>query len=51
LTGFERGDALVFPGRAYRFAMRALPLIPMWLRRRQAANTAARLRAGQISGT
>ncbi|HEX2713144.1 MAG TPA: SDR family oxidoreductase [Candidatus Acidoferrales bacterium] len=50
LAGFERGDALVFPGRAYRFAMRALPLIPMWLRRRQAANIAARLRAGQISG-
>jgi uncharacterized protein len=47
LAGFERGDALVFPGRAYRFAMRALPLIPMWLRRRQAANTAARLRAGR----
>jgi uncharacterized protein len=47
LAGFERGDALVFPGRAYRFAMRVLPLIPMWLRRRQAANTAARLRAGR----
>ena len=46
VAGFERGDALVFPGRAYRFAMRVLPLIPMWLRRRQAASTAARLRAG-----
>jgi short-subunit dehydrogenase len=50
LTGFERGDALVFPGRAYRFAMRVLPLIPMWLRRRQAANTAARLRAAETPG-
>ena len=50
LAGFERGDPLVFPGRAYRFAMRTLPLIPMWLRRRQAANRAARLRAGQVSG-
>jgi uncharacterized protein len=48
LAGFERGDALVFPGWTYRFAMRALPLIPMWLRRRQAANTAARLRAAQM---
>jgi short-subunit dehydrogenase len=48
LAGFERGDALVFPGRAYRFAMRVLPLIPMWLRRRQAANTAARLRPAQM---
>lgn len=48
LAGFERGDALVFPGRAYRFAMRALPFIPMWLRRRQAANTATRLRAAQM---
>ena len=48
LVGFERGDALVFPGRAYRFAMRVLPLIAMWLRRRQAANTATRLRAAQM---
>jgi uncharacterized protein len=45
LAGFERGDALVFPGRAYRFLMRTLPLIPLWLRRKQAASTAARLRA------
>lgn len=48
LIGFERGNALVFPGRAYRFAMRVLPLVPMGLRRRQAAQTAARLRAGQL---
>ncbi len=48
LAGFERGDAMVFPGRSYRFLMRALPLLPLWLRRRQAANAAARLRAGQL---
>lgn len=48
LAGFERGDAVVFPGRAYRFLMRALPLLPLWLRRKQAANAAARLRAGQL---
>jgi short-subunit dehydrogenase len=48
LAGFERGDAVVFPGRSYRFLMRALPLFPLWLRRKQAANAAARLRAGQL---
>jgi len=48
LAGFERGDAVVFPGRSYRFLMRALPLLPLWLRRKQAANAAARLRAGQL---
>jgi short-subunit dehydrogenase len=47
LAGFDSGDAEVFPGRAYRFAMRVLPLLPMWLRRKQAANTATRLRAGR----
>jgi uncharacterized protein len=47
LAGFERGDAVVFPGRPYRFLMRALPLFPLWLRRKQAANLAARLRARQ----
>lgn len=45
LAGFERGGALVFPGRAYRLAMRALPFFPLWLRRKQAANVAIRLRA------
>ena len=45
LAGFERGEARVFPGQAYRFVMRMLPLFPLWLRRRQAANAAARLRA------
>jgi hypothetical protein len=44
-AGFERGEARVFPGRAYRFVMRMLPLLPLWLRRKQAANAAARLRA------
>ncbi len=48
VAGFERDEALVFPGRAYRFAMRVLPLFPLWLRRKQAANAALRLRAGQI---
>ena len=51
LAGFERGEARVFPGRAYWFLMKMLPLFPLWMRRKQAANTAARLRAGQISGT
>lgn len=48
LAGFERGDAVVLPGRAYRFLIRALPLAPMWLRRKQAAHVAARLRAVQV---
>jgi short-subunit dehydrogenase len=45
VAGFERGEARVFPGRAYRFVMRVLPLLPLWFRRRQAARAAARLRA------
>ncbi len=45
LAGFERGEARVFPGRAYRFVMRVLPLLPLWLRRKQAAHAAAQLRA------
>ncbi|HLY79272.1 MAG TPA: SDR family NAD(P)-dependent oxidoreductase, partial [Caulobacteraceae bacterium] len=44
LAGFDRGAALVFPGRAYRVAMRLLPFLPRGLRRRQAARSAARLR-------
>jgi short-subunit dehydrogenase len=44
LAGFDRGVPLVFPGRAYRIAMRALPLLPRPLSRRQAARSAARLR-------
>jgi short-subunit dehydrogenase len=48
LAGFERGEARVFPGRAYRVVMRVLPLLPLWLRRKQAANAAARLRARQM---
>jgi short-subunit dehydrogenase len=47
LAGFDRGAALVFPGRAYRVAMRLLPLLPRGLRRRQAARSAARLRMAQ----
>jgi short-subunit dehydrogenase len=45
LAGFEAGKPLVFPGRAYRIAMRALPLQPRSLQRRQAASAAARLRS------
>ena len=44
LAGFDAGKPLVFPGRAYRLAMRALPLLPRSLRRRQAASSAVRLR-------
>jgi hypothetical protein len=35
---------LVFPGRAYRIAMRVLPLLPRELSRRQAARSATRIR-------
>jgi short-subunit dehydrogenase len=45
LAGFDRGAALVFPGRAYRIAMRVLPLLPRGLQRRQAARSAVRLRS------
>jgi short-subunit dehydrogenase len=45
LAGFDAGKPLVFPGRAYRIAMRALPLLPRSLQRRQAASAAARLRS------
>ena len=44
LAGFERGAALVFPGRAYRMTMMMLPLLPRRLQRRQAARSAVRLR-------
>ena len=44
LAGFDAGQPLVFPGRAYRIAMRALPLLPRALQRRQAAASAVRLR-------
>jgi short-subunit dehydrogenase len=44
LDGFDRGAALVFPGRAHRAAMAVLPLVPRPLQRRQAASTAARVR-------
>jgi uncharacterized protein len=51
LRGFERGEDRVFPGRAYRFLMRMLPLFPLRMRRKRAANTAARLRTRQMSGS
>ena len=44
LAGFDRGVPLVFPVRAYRIAMRALPLLPRELSRRQAARSATRIR-------
>ena len=47
LAGFERGEARVFPARDYRFVMRVLPLLPLWLRRKQAAHAAARLRGSR----
>lgn len=47
VAAFERGNARVFPGRAFRALMRMLPLFPLRLRRRQAANSAIRTRAGQ----
>lgn len=45
LAGFDAGKPLVFPGRAYRIAMRALPLLPRSLQRGRAATAAARLRS------
>ena len=45
LAGFDRGAPLVFPGRAYRIVMRALPLLPRELSRRQAARSAIRIRS------
>ncbi len=44
VAGFDRGAPLVFPGRAYRIAMRALPLLPRELSRRQAARSATQIR-------
>jgi short-subunit dehydrogenase len=51
LAGFDRGAALVFPGRAYRLAMWVLPLLPRRLQRRQAAQSAARIRSAGGSVT
>ena len=51
LAGFDRGTALVLPGRVYRWAMRVLPLIPVGVRRRQAARAAARARLATTAGT
>jgi uncharacterized protein len=46
IAGFERGDALVFPGRPYRFVMRfLLPLLPRAARRSQAERSARSIRA------
>ncbi len=46
IAGFERGEALVFPGRPYRFIMRfLLPLLSRAARRRRAERSARRIRA------
>jgi uncharacterized protein len=45
LGGFDRGAALVFPGRPFRILMHLLALAPRRLLRRQAALLAARVRA------
>lgn len=50
LSGFDRGAALVFPGRAYRILMAMLPLLPRRLQRGRAANAAARLRRSSTGG-
>ncbi len=44
LAGCDRGEALVFPVRAYRTLMVSLTLLPRALQRRQAARSATGLR-------
>lgn len=44
LAGFDRGTALVFPGRGYRLLMHLLPLLSRAAGRRRAARTALPLR-------
>ena len=44
LAGFERGAAMVFPGRPYWLAMHLLALVPRRAQRRRAAMAAARAR-------
>jgi len=48
LAGFERGAAIVFPGRAHRIAMTMLAVVPRGLQRRQAARVASRLRSAAV---
>jgi uncharacterized protein len=50
LSGFDRGAALVFPGRAYRIVMAMLPLLPRRLRRGRAATATKRLRRSSTGG-
>ena len=50
LAGFERGAALVFPGRSYRIVMAMLPLLPRRLQRGRAAKGAVRLRRRSTGG-
>jgi short-subunit dehydrogenase len=44
LAGFDRGRALVFPGRTYRMLMRLQAMTPLALQRGAAARTARQLR-------
>jgi uncharacterized protein len=44
LAGFDRGQALVFPGRTYRTLMRLQAMTPLAMQRGAAARTAKRLR-------
>lgn len=47
VAAFDRGNARLFPGLAFRSLMRVLPLCPLWLQRKYAANVANRTRARQ----
>jgi short-subunit dehydrogenase len=47
IAGFERGAALVFPGRAFRAAMAVLPFVPRRFLRWRAARLAAKVRLAQ----
>ena len=50
LSGFDRGAALVFPGRAYRIVMAMLPFLPRRLQCGRAATAAGRLRRSSTGG-
>jgi hypothetical protein len=51
LAGFDRGAALVFPGRPYRMLMRLLPLVPRRLQRHRATRAATRVRTAGEAGS
>lgn len=51
VAGFDRGQAIVFPGRAYRALMRVQAILPLSAQRAAAARGARRLRgAGNATG-